>query len=129
MGRPDDLKYTPTHEWVRVEGDVAVVGITDFAVEQLSDLVFIDLPAVGDTLVKDSRFGEIESTKTVSDLIAPVSGSVVAVHSDLADHLDVLSQAPYDKGWMVRVRMSRPDELSQLLSAADYQAQLDSEEH
>ena len=129
MGRPDDLKYTPTHEWVRVEGDIAVVGITDFAVEQLSDLVFIDLPATGDSLVKDSRFGEIESTKTVSDLIAPVSGPVVAVNSDLGDHLDVLSQSPYDKGWMVKVRMSRPDELSQLLSAADYQAQLDSEEH
>ena len=129
MGRPDDLKYTPTHEWVRVEGDIAVVGITDFAVEQLSDLVFIDLPAMGESLVKDSRFGEIESTKTVSDLIAPVSGPVVAVNSDLGDHLDVLSQSPYDKGWMVKVRMSRPDELSQLLSAADYQAQLDSEEH
>jgi len=129
MSRPDDLKYTPTHEWLRVQGDVGTVGITDYAVEQLSDLVFIDLPAVGETVVKDSRFGEIESTKTVSDLIAPVSGSIVEVNKDLADHLDVLSQSPFDRGWLIKVRMSKPAEAAKLLSAADYQAQLDAEEH
>ena len=129
MPRPEDLKYTPTHEWLKVEGNLAIVGITDFAVEQLSDLVFVDLPAVGDTVVKDSRFGEIESTKTVSDLISPVSGTVAAVNTELADHLDVLSQSPYEQGWMVKIRMSKPSEVDSLLSAADYQAQLDAEEH
>ncbi|MGH9362885.1 MAG: glycine cleavage system protein GcvH [Thermoanaerobaculia bacterium] len=128
MARPENLKYTPTHEWLRVEGELAVVGITDFAVEQLSDLVFIDLPAVGDAVVKDSRFGEIESTKTVSDLISPVSGTVVEVNQVLADQLEVLSRSPFEQGWMVKVRMSKPDEAGGLLSAADYQAQLGAEE-
>src|ERR1051326_3058577 len=103
MARPDDLRYTPSHEWLRVEGDVGTVGITDFAVEQLSDLVFIDLPAVGGAVVKDQRFGEIESTKTVSDLISPVSGTIVAVNTELPDHLESLSQSPFDKGWIIKV--------------------------
>ena len=129
MARPQDLRYSPTHEWLRVEGDVGTVGITDFAVQELSDLVFVDLPSVGDTVVKDSRFGEIESTKTVSDLIAPVSGTVVEVNSDLADHLEVLSQSPFDRGWLIKVRMSKPSEAALLLSAADYQAQIDAAGH
>src|SRR5262245_33301251 len=114
MARPQDFKYSPTHEWLRVEADVGTVGITDFAVEELSDLVFVDLPAVGDTVTKDSRFGEIESTKTVSDLIAPVSGTVLEVNSDLADHLEVLSQSPFDRGWLIKVRLSKPSEAAQL---------------
>ncbi len=129
MARPQDLRYSPTHEWLRVEGEVGTVGITDFAVQELSDLVFVDLPAVGDTVVKDSRFGEIESTKTVSDLIAPVSGTIVEVNSDLADHLEVLSQSPFEKGWLIKVRLSKPSEAAQLLSAADYQAQIDAAGH
>ncbi len=129
MTRPTDLKYTPTHEWLRVEGKVATVGITDFAVEQLSDLVFIDLPKVGAEVTKDSRFGEIESTKTVSDLIAPVSGRIVAVNTDLIEHLDLVSQTPFAKGWMVKIEMSKPAETGNLLSAADYQKQLDAEDH
>jgi glycine cleavage system H protein len=129
MARPQDLRYSATHEWIRVEGEVATVGITDFAVQELSDLVFVDLPAVGDTVVKDSRFGEIESTKTVSDLIAPVSGTIVEVNSDLADHLEVLSQSPFERGWLIKVRMSKPSEAAQLLSAADYQAQIDAAGH
>ena len=127
MSRPDDLRYTPTHEWVRVEGDMATVGITDFAVGELSDLVFVDLPPVGEAVEKDARFGEVESTKTVSDLIAPVSGKVVNVNSSLADHPETISKSPFDKGWMIKVQMSKPDQVKQLLSAADYQAQLDAE--
>lgn len=127
MSRPDELRYTPTHEWVRVEGDMATVGITDFAVGELSDLVFVDLPPVGEAVEKDARFGEVESTKTVSDLIAPVSGKVVNVNSDLADHPETISKSPFDKGWMIKVKMSNPDQVKQLLSAADYQAQLDAE--
>src|ERR1043165_3925319 len=108
MARPDDLKYSPTHEWLRVEGDLGTVGITDFAVEQISALVFVALPAVGAAVAKDQRFGEIESTKTVSDLISPVSGTIVAVNGELADHLEVLSHSPYEKGWMIKVRLSNP---------------------
>jgi len=128
MARPENLKYSRTHEWLKVEGDLGTVGITDFAVEQLSDLVFIDLPSPGDALLKDSRFGEIESTKTVSDLFAPASGTVVEVNTEIADHLDVLSQSPFDRGWLVKIRLTKPAEADQLLSAADYQAQLDAEE-
>lgn len=127
MARPEDLRYTPTHEWVKVEGDIATVGITDFAVGELSDLVFVDLPAVGESVEKDARFGEVESTKTVSDLIAPVSGKVVDVNSSLVDHPEIISQSPFDKGWMIQVKMSKPDQVGQLLGAAEYQAQLDAE--
>jgi glycine cleavage system H protein len=129
MSRPADLKYTPTHEWVRVEGDVAVVGITDHAVEQLSDLAFIDLPEKGAAAEKDSRFGEIESTKSVSDLIAPVSGEIIDVHADLVEDLQKITSSPYGEGWMVKIRMSDPAELDTLLSAADYEAHVKSEEH
>jgi glycine cleavage system H protein len=129
MARPENLKYAPTHEWVRVEGDVAVVGITDYAVEQLSDLAFVDLPEAGAKVEKDTRFGEIESTKSVSDLISPVSGAIIAVNTEIVDNLHLISTSPYDQGWMLRVRMSDPSELDSLLSADDYAAQIASEEH
>ncbi len=125
MARPEEIKYTATHEWLKVEGDVGTVGITDFAVEQLSDLVFIDLPAPGGSVRKGARFGEVESTKTVSDLIAPVSGTIVDVNKDLSEHPETLSGSPYEKGWLIKVRLSDPSEVSGLLSAADYQKQLD----
>jgi glycine cleavage system H protein len=128
MSRPEDLKYTPTHEWIKVEGDVATVGITDFAVEQLSDLVFIDLPSVGDTVERGNRFGEVESTKTVSDLIAPVGGRIVEVNANLTDHPEVINQSPFEKGWMIKISMSNPEEVSRLLGSGDYQAKLDAEE-
>jgi len=125
MARPENLKYTPTHEWLRIEGDLAVVGITDFAVEQLSDIVFIDLPPAGQDVAKGDRFGEVESTKTVSDLMAPVSGTVTEVNSQLTDHPEILNQSPFEKGWILKVRMSDPGEASSLLGAAAYQAQID----
>jgi len=129
MSRPANLKYSPTHEWVRVEGDIAVVGITDYAVAELSDLAFVDLPEKGTVAEKDTRFGEIESTKSVSDLIAPVSGEIIDVNVDLVEDLEKISSSPYDQGWMVRIRMSSPAELDTLLSAEDYEAHLKSEEH
>ena len=125
MARPENLKYTPTHEWLRIEGDLAVVGITDFAVEQLSDIVFIDLPQAGQAVAKGDRFGEVESTKTVSDLMAPVSGTVTEVNSQLTDNPEILNQSPFEKGWILKVRMSDPGEASSLLGAAAYQAQID----
>ena len=129
MARPDDIKYTPTHEWVRVEGDVAIVGITDFAVEELSDLAFIDLPAKGVKAQKGERFGEIESTKSVADLVAPVSGEIVDVNVTLPDNLQKISDSPFDDGWMIRVRMSDPGEVDSLLTAKEYGAQLKAQEH
>jgi glycine cleavage system H protein len=129
MSRPENLKYTPSHEWCLVEGDLATVGITDFAVEQLSDLVFVDLPKPGATVTKGERFGEVESTKTVSDLISPVSGSVTAVNGELSDHPETISQSPFDRGWLIRVRLSDPGEVTGLLDATAYQAQIDASAH
>jgi glycine cleavage system H protein len=120
MSRPAELKYTPTHEWVRVEGDTATVGLTDFAVEPLSDLAFIDLPKVGATAKKGTRFGEIESTKAVSDLVAPVSGEIVEVNADVLANLPIVSASPFAEGWMIRVRLSDPAELQGLLDAGAY---------
>ena len=129
MARPDDLRYSPTHEWVRAEGDIAVVGITDHAVAQLSDLAFVDLPRPGTTVERKGRFGEIESVKAVSDLVSPVSGEIVAVHDELTDSLDLISSSPFTEGWMIRVRMSHPAELDDLMTAADYTAHVAAEEH
>jgi len=129
MSRPSDLKYTPTHEWVRIEGDVAVIGITDHAVHELSDLAFIDLPEKGSTVEKDARFGEIESTKAVSDLVSPVSGEVIEVNGDLVENLQWVSSSPYGEGWMIKVRMADPSQAAGLLSAEDYAAHIASEEH
>ena len=129
MALPENLRYTPSHEWVRVEGEMAVVGITDYAVEQLSDLVFVDLPEKETEVEKDSRFGEIESTKTVSDLISPVSGTIVDVNAALENNLDLIKESPYEKGWMLRIRMSSPGEVGTLLTAADYKKLIDAEAH
>ncbi len=129
MSRPENLKYTRSHEWVRVEGDVAVVGITDYAVEQLSDLAFVDLPDKGSMAEKDKRFGEIESTKSVSDLIAPVSGEIIDVNTEVIENLQLISGTPFDDGWLIRVRLAKPSELSTLLNAEAYAEHLTHEEH
>ena len=120
MSRPADLRYAKTHEWVRVDGDVAVVGITDHAVEQLGDLAFVDLPEVGTRVSKGDSFGEIESTKTVANLYTPVGGEIVAVNEELADNLQLISDAPYESGWMIRLRMSEELETEGLLTADEY---------
>lgn len=129
MARPENLKYTSSHEWVRVEGDIAVVGITDHAVEQLGDLAFVDLPKKGDQAERGVPFGEIESTKSVSELFAPLSGEIVDVHDDLVENLLLITTSPFGEGWMVRIRMSDPSEVESLLSAEAYAAHLLTEEH
>lgn len=129
MARPTDLRYSPTHEWVRVEGNVAIVGITDYAVEQLNDLVFIELPEVGQELTRETAFGEIESTKTVADLFTPVGGKVVEVNSSVIDDLDPITESPFGKGWLIKIEMSDPGELDALLDAGAYQKKIDAEEH
>lgn len=120
-----DLLYSKDHEWVRVESDgVAVIGVTDFAAEQLGDVVYVDLPEVGETIDAEATFGEIESTKSVSDLFAPIAGEVVAVNEDLADAPETVNSDPYGAGWLIEVRPSDAADLEGLLSAADYEAEI-----
>jgi len=128
MSRPDDLRYSKSHEWVRVKGDEAEVGITDFAVDQLGDLAFVDLPKEGAQVELGGSFGEIESTKTVSDLYAPVGGEIVAVNRQLEDNLQLISDSPFTTGWMIRLRMNQPGDLETLMSAEQYAANVKSEE-
>lgn len=129
MARPEHLKYTPTHEWARVEGDMATVGITDHAVGALGDLAFLDLPEPGASVRKGERFGEIESTKAVADLLAPLSGEVVEVNREAAENLELVSSSPFGEGWLVRIRIADPKEAASLLSAAEYEERVAAEEH
>jgi len=128
---PEDLLYDETHEWVRLENEagqkMATVGITDFAVEQLTDLVYLDLPEVGSQVTAGEEFGEVESVKAVSPLYSPVTGEVVAVHSELCDNPKTLSQDPYGEGWLIKVRVTDETSLSRLLDAAAYQKQREGE--
>jgi glycine cleavage system H protein len=131
--RPDDRKYTPTHEWVKIEGDTALVGITDFAVQELSngntsDLVYCDLPEAGRQVNAGDTFGEIESVKAVSDLNSPVSGEVVDVNHTIEDHLEVLAKDPWNSGWMVRLKLSSKN-VDGLMDAAGYEKYLAEQKH
>jgi len=123
---PPDLRYTKDHEWVKLEGDVATIGVTDFAASQLGDVVFVDLPAVGRTVEQSATFGVVESVKAVSDLYAPVSGEVTEVNGDLASKPELVNSDAYGEGWMIRVRVADPAQVGELLDAAAYQ-QLTSE--
>ncbi len=122
MNIPANLKYTKDHEWVRVEGDVAVVGITDFAQSQLGDIVFVDVATVGENVAQHGVFGTIEAVKTVSDLFCPVSGEVAEFNTALDDAPDAVNRDPYGEGWIIRVAMSDPSQVEGLLSADRYQA-------
>jgi glycine cleavage system H protein len=121
---PANLKYSAEHEWVRVEGNRAFIGITDFAQSELGDIVFVELPAVGDELTAGKTFGTVESVKTVSDLYAPVSGKVVEINESLVDAPEKVNESPYEDAWMLVVEMSDASELDSLLSAADYEKQI-----
>lgn len=129
MNVPSDLRYTKDHEWIRVEGDVGSIGITDFAQDSLGDVVFVELPAVGARLAQGAIFGVVESNKSVSDLFAPVAGEVVAVNERLAEQPELVNQSPYEHGWMIRVRLAAESELAGLLDASAYQAHVASEQH
>jgi glycine cleavage system H protein len=121
---PDDLKYHPEHDWARVDGDVATLGITWYAQDQLGEVVFFDPPDVGATLTKDSPYAEVESVKAVSDVIAPVSGEIVEVNEALKDAPEQINEDPYGEGWLVRVRLSDASELDSLLDSENYQSSL-----
>lgn len=120
MTSPSDLRYTREHEWVRVQDGIGTVGITDYAQDQLGDIVYVDLPEVGTPVKRMEKFGEIESVKAVSDLYSPVSGEVVEANAALAERPELVNQSPYEEGWMIRVRLSDPAELEGLLSAQEY---------
>ncbi len=122
MDFPAELKYTKEHEWVRIDGDTGVIGITDFAQNELGDVVFVELPSVGDTLQKDSTFGTIEAVKAVSDLYAPLSGEVLEVNAALADTPETVNKEPYGGGWMLKLRIANASEVDTLLDAKGYQA-------
>lgn len=121
MNIPKELKYSKEHEWVRVEGNKAYIGITDFAQSELGDIVFVELPEVGDEVQADEPFGSVESVKTVSELYAPVSGKVLEVNGALTDSPELVNESPYDKAWMIVVEMSSSDELNALLDAEAYE--------
>lgn len=122
MEFPEDLKYSREHEWVLVEGKVATVGITDFAQEKLGDIVFVELPAVGDKVTKDEAMGVVESVKAVSDVYAPVSGVVIEVNDDLPDSPDMINEDPYGDGWMIKIQMSDPTDLDDLMESDAYES-------
>lgn len=120
MEFPEDLKYTREHEWVSIEGSVATIGITDHAQEQLGDVVFVELPAVGDRVEKADAFGVVESTKAVSDVYAPLSGEVAEVNDDLPDNPELINEDPYGDGWMVKVTIGDQADLDDLMTADEY---------
>ncbi len=120
MNIPSNLKYSKDHEWIRVEGEEAYVGITDFAQSQLGDIVFVDVTTVGETLAQNEVFGTIEAVKTVSDAFLPVGGEVLEFNEALNDAPDQVNKDPYGEGWMVKIKMTDPAELDSLLSADDY---------
>ena len=122
MQIPDELRYSEEHEWVRVGDGVATVGITDYAQEELGDIVFVELPAVGTAVTRAKALGVVESVKAVSDLYAPVSGSVAEVNGRLASNPEIINEDPYGEGWMVRVTLSDAAEVGQLMTAAQYSA-------
>jgi glycine cleavage system H protein len=123
------LLYLATHEWMNLEGNIATVGISQFAVDQLTDLIMIELPAVGTKVTAGKTFGEIESVKAVSDLYAPVSGEVIEVNCDVTSDVQVLAQDPYDKGWLIKVRVGDPPHTAELLDPAAYEKQVAEEAH
>ncbi|WNS74865.1 glycine cleavage system protein GcvH [Bacillus sp. DTU_2020_1000418_1_SI_GHA_SEK_038] len=121
MNTPKELRYSEEHEWVKTEGEQVRIGITDFAQSELGDIVFVELPEVGDEVTADEPFGSVESVKTVSELYSPVSGKVVAVNEDLSDNPEFVNESPYEKAWMIVVELSNTSELDNLMTAEQYE--------
>ena len=122
MASPADLKFTKTHEWVRVDGDVATVGISDYAQTELGDITYLELPEPGDSVARSEPFGIVESVKAASDIYAPVDGEVVARNDEAIEAPDLVNSSPYDRAWLVQIRLSDPSQVGSLMSAADYDA-------
>lgn len=122
MTTPDDLRYSTEHEWVRLEGDIATVGITDFAQSELGDIVFVELPSEGDSVREMGVFGAVEAVKTVSDLYSPLGGTIVEVNDDLEDTPEAVNQDPYGDGWMIKIQVDNVGAFTSLMLAADYRS-------
>lgn len=124
---PEDLKYLDTHEYVRLDGEIATLGISAFAVDQLGDIVFLELPEIGDALEKGETFGSIESVKAVEDMYAPISGTVIERNDAMVESPELLSEDPYGEGWLLKLRINDADELNDALSASEYRAEVEGE--
>jgi glycine cleavage system H protein len=124
---PENFRYTKEHEWILVEGDVATIGITDHAQQELGDIVYVDLPRVGTRLEQGKSLGSVESVKAVSDIYAPVSGEVIEINTLLADTPEKLNASPHSEAWLVKMKLTAPDEVANLMSAADYQTYIGAE--
>ncbi len=122
MNFPENLKYSKDHEWIKVEGDTALVGITEFAQNELGEIVYVDVTTEGETIEKDGVFGSVEAVKTVSDLLMPVTGEVLEVNAELEDKPELINEDPYGKGWIIKIAVSDGSQLDSLLSAADYKS-------
>jgi glycine cleavage system H protein len=120
MKFPENLKYTKNHEWLKVDGQEALIGITDFAQKELGDIVFIEVETIGETLKKEEVFGTIEAVKTVSDMFMPVSGEVLEFNAELESTPEIINTDPYVKGWIIKIKLTQPDEVNQLYTAAAY---------
>jgi len=125
---PKDLKYTETHEWIKADKGIGTVGVTDFAVEELTDIVYVELPSVGGKVVKGSSFGTVESVKAVSDLNSPVSGEVIEINAELSKKPEIITQDPYGKGWMIKIKIEDLAELDTLMDAENYEQWVKKEE-
>ena len=125
---PDDLKYLDSHEYVRLDGEIATIGLSAFAIDQLGDIVFLELPEVGDALEKGSSFGSIESVKVAEDLYPPISGTVVDRNEVMIESPEQIAEDPYGEGWLLKVRINDPDELEEAMSAAEYREMIEGEE-
>ena len=125
---PDNYRYSKEHEWVAVEGDVATIGITDHAQQELGDIVYVDLPQPGDAVAAGKSMGSVESVKAVSDIYSPITGEVTEINQALADAPEKVNEDPHGDAWMVKIKMAKPEEINDLLSAADYQSYLDGSE-
>lgn len=126
MNLPEDLKYTKDHEWIRIEGDVATVGVTDFAQGELGDIVYVDVDTEGETLDKDEVFGTVEAVKTVSDLFMPLSGEVIEFNEQLEDEPELVNSDSYGDGWMIKIKFSNPEEVEDLLTSDEYKKAIES---
>ena len=120
MDIKENLKYTKDHEWVKLEGNIATVGVTDFAQSELGDIVYVEVDTIDETLNKDEVFGTVEAVKTVSDLFLPMSGKIIEFNESLSDSPESINDSPYDEGWIIKVEVSNPDEINQLLDNKDY---------
>ncbi|HPB05225.1 MAG TPA: glycine cleavage system protein GcvH [Prolixibacteraceae bacterium] len=125
MNLPENLKYTKDHEWALIEGDIAIIGITDFAQKELGDIVFVEIETVDETLAQEEIFGTVEAVKTVSDLFMPLGGEIIEKNPALEDSPELINKDPYGEGWMIKVKMLNPAEANNLLSAAEYKALID----